>query len=70
MNEQYRTEKEIAEFLQISRSTMNRLRMEGGLPYYQVGRSVRFRMDEIEQWLTNNRHAQTAARGESNYEQC
>lgn len=70
MNDQYRTEKEIAEYLQVSRSTLNRLRTEADLPHYQVGRSVRYRLEEIQQWMDNNRRAQAAARGENHYDQC
>ena len=55
MTDQYWTETEIGRIFKLSRSTMNRLRSEENLPHHKIGRTIRYRFDEIEQWLEKNR---------------
>ena len=49
------TIKELQEYLKISRPTIARWRKEEGLPYYKFQGSVRFDLDEIDEWLKNKR---------------
>lgn len=42
---------ELAEYLQISRSTLYKLAQEGGLPGQKVGRRWRFHKGAIDDWL-------------------
>lgn len=43
--------KELGEALGISRSTINKWRRELDLPFYKVGKAVRFKQQEVEAWL-------------------
>lgn len=47
----YSTKKEIAQFLKVSESTIDRWRREGGLPFIKVQRKVLFKQEEVEKWL-------------------
>jgi predicted DNA-binding transcriptional regulator AlpA len=48
------TDRQLQEFLDISRTTLWRLRKQAGLPYGKVGRSYRYRKSEILLWITEN----------------
>ena len=47
------TAEQLAERLQISRSTLSRLRSQG-LPYVSIGKLVRFSQTQINEWLQQN----------------
>ena len=46
---------DLAKFLNISRRTVYRLLKASDLPAYRVGGHMRFRRDDIEKWLDNQR---------------
>ncbi len=48
---EFYTVEELAERLQLTRMTIYRLVKRGELPYYQIGRSKRFRTDDVEAFL-------------------
>lgn len=48
--------KQLAEQLEISQSYINKLMAEEGLPYFKLGRSVRFRISEVAEWLSKRRY--------------
>jgi excisionase family DNA binding protein len=50
---EYLTESDLAEILKVSRSTLWELR-KAGLPYRQVRGQIRYRLDEVNQWLDQN----------------
>lgn len=52
--EELLTDKELQEFLGVSRTTLWRLRKHAGLPHGMVGRSYRYRKSEILAWVTAN----------------
>ena len=43
--------KDVANFLGVSLRQVNYL-MKEGLPFYKIGRSVRFRLSEVQVWLS------------------
>jgi 5-methylcytosine-specific restriction protein A len=47
------SEKELAEILQLSRSTINRLRKQG-MPFIKIGKSVRYDLEAVKKWIQNN----------------
>ncbi|NLB78261.1 MAG: helix-turn-helix domain-containing protein [Clostridiaceae bacterium] len=47
---EYLTEKQICEWLSISRSTAIRLRKEG-MPFIKLGKAVRYDKDKVQEWL-------------------
>lgn len=49
------TEKELQSFLKVSRTTMWRLRRDLGLPYVRVGGQYRYRVEDVDQWLSETR---------------
>jgi excisionase family DNA binding protein len=51
------TDKQLREFLGISRTTLWRLRKEAGLPYGKVGRSYRYRKSDVLRWVSDNPEA-------------
>ncbi|MCM3425583.1 helix-turn-helix domain-containing protein [Bacillus paralicheniformis] len=48
------TPKQLSEILQVSIETLRRWRKEG-MPYKQIGRSVRFNQEEVEKWIEENK---------------
>lgn len=46
----YITKKELSEKLSISIATIDR-NMREGMPYIKMERAVRFKFDEVEEWL-------------------
>jgi excisionase family DNA binding protein len=49
------TKKQLAESLSISKSFINKLMANEGLPYRQLGRAVRFSVSEVADWLHTKR---------------
>ncbi len=45
------SKKELVNGLGVSSSFISKLMVEEGLPYYKIGRAVRFRISEIAMWL-------------------
>jgi excisionase family DNA binding protein len=45
------TKNELAQHLRVSVSLINRLMSEEGLPHLKMGRTVRFRLDNIYEWF-------------------
>jgi predicted DNA-binding transcriptional regulator AlpA len=43
--------KNLSNLLSISFSQINKLMAEEGLPYFKIGRSVRYRVSEVASWL-------------------
>lgn len=48
------TIKDVCKMLNITRPTLDKLRKEG-LPYLQIGRSVRFNREELILWLKKDK---------------
>ncbi len=55
--EELLTDAELRQFLGVSRTTLWRLRKNGGLPFGRVGRAYRYRKSEVLAWLKRNRLA-------------
>jgi excisionase family DNA binding protein len=52
MQTQLLDQREAARVLRLSERTLERLRLQGGGPsYVKCGRSVRYRIDDIERWI-------------------
>ena len=49
------TNREAMEYLGLSRPTLARLRRDGRLPYYKVGKSVFYRRDDIAEMIRRGR---------------
>jgi excisionase family DNA binding protein len=49
------TKKELVTALGISSSFISKLMASGELPYFKIGRAVRFRISEISEWLEKYR---------------
>lgn len=45
------TKEQLAERLELSKSYINKLMAEEGLPHLKIGRSVRFQISEVLAWL-------------------
>ncbi|MBK9187702.1 MAG: helix-turn-helix domain-containing protein [Phycisphaerales bacterium] len=57
------TVEQLADYLQISRSTLYKLAQEGKVPGQKVGKHWRFRKDAIDRWLDDKSSAQTRRGG-------
>jgi excisionase family DNA binding protein len=58
------TTKEAAKYLGLSVSTLNKLRLTGeGPAYFKLGRSVRYRLSDLDIWVEKRRRASTSDRG-------
>ena len=53
--DEYLTENQMAERLQISRTTLYQLRKEG-MPCLRVNRMVRYRLEDVEKFLAERAH--------------
>ncbi len=56
-DEKYLSKHEVADFLRKSIPTINNYMKREGMPYYRVGRSVLFRENEVNEWVS--RHERT-----------
>ena len=55
------TTDEAAQFLRLSRQTLELLRLQGGGPRYaKLGRSVRYRRAALDEWLESREQSHTA----------
>ena len=51
MNDKILTLKEVAEYLKLAQKTAYRLAAEGKLPGFKVGGSWRFKQEDIDRWI-------------------
>jgi len=51
MRERYLTKREVAALLGVSRRSVDNFMRRGWLVYHKIGRTVRFRMDDVNQHL-------------------
>ena len=51
MNSKLMTTKELAEYLQLNPLTVYKKVKEGDIPCVRVGRSIRFKKEQIDEWL-------------------
>jgi excisionase family DNA binding protein len=49
------TKKQVQEYLQVSRGTLDRLMATQEIPYFKIRRHVRFKKVDIEAWLETKR---------------
>ena len=55
---EFTTAKELAELLRVTQITIYRMARRGELPYYTIGRSMRFRQSDVEEFLKRCRGVQ------------
>jgi excisionase family DNA binding protein len=53
--EKWLTLEQIAEYLQMSTSSIYKIAQAGKIPAYKVGRQWRFKKEEIDRWVTNKK---------------
>ena len=56
ISEKFLTADELAEILSISPHTIRKWRIQGRIPYYKLGRSLRFRASEVLAKIEGDRH--------------
>lgn len=56
------TVEQVAEYLQISESSLRRLMYKGDIPYVKVGGSVRFEPGDITQYIDKQKSLSTAGK--------
>lgn len=56
MSDEILTIQELAEYLKLNEKTAYRLAGEGKLPGFKVGGSWRFKREDIEQWIEEQKH--------------
>jgi excisionase family DNA binding protein len=49
----YMTIKDVAEYLQLSKQTIQRYVLKREIPYLKIRKVIRFRLSELEQWIDN-----------------
>lgn len=58
MTDQILTLKEVATYLKLAEKTAYRLASEGKLPGFKVGGSWRFKREDLESWIEENKKQQ------------
>ncbi|MZI94844.1 helix-turn-helix domain-containing protein [Vibrio ruber] len=58
MTDQILTLKEVAAYLKLAEKTAYRLASEGKLPGFKVGGSWRFKREDLESWIEENKKQQ------------
>ena len=58
MTDQILTLKEVAAYLKLAEKTAYRLASEGKLPGFKVGGSWRFKREDLESWIEENKKLQ------------
>lgn len=53
MEKEILTKQQLAELLQVTERTIDRLREEG-MPFFKVGKVIRFEREEVLKWLKDN----------------
>jgi len=56
MNDEILTLKEVAEYLKLAEKTAYRLAQKGKLPGFKVGGSWRFKREDIENWIEQQKN--------------
>ena len=51
MKDKIMNKRDVAKYLKLSIPSVDRYMMNEGMPYYKIGKSVRFDKDRIENWL-------------------
>lgn len=49
--ERFVDEAEVAEMLNMKRSTVARLRRQENLPHVRIGKTIRYALDDVEKWF-------------------
>jgi excisionase family DNA binding protein len=62
MEEKLLTINELAEYLNISRRTVYRILDHQNLPAYRIGKHLRFKRDDIDQWIVDQKILETPKR--------
>ena len=57
MNDEILTLKEVAQYLKLAEKTAYRLAAEGKLPGFKVGGSWRFKRQDMESWIEDNKNS-------------
>ncbi|NVK30196.1 MAG: helix-turn-helix domain-containing protein [Gammaproteobacteria bacterium] len=58
MDDEILTVKEVADYLKLAEKTAYRLAAEGRLPGFKVGGSWRFKKDDLQQWIEQQKAAE------------
>jgi excisionase family DNA binding protein len=61
MTKEFLTIDDLSEYLNIKKSTLYSLVENEELPHYKIGRLVRFRRDELDNWVGKHRRERTDA---------
>jgi hypothetical protein len=51
----YLTQKNLSHYLQVSLSSLRRWRLAEGLPYLTIGKSIRYELEAVEQWVADRK---------------
>jgi len=62
MNDEILTLKEVAEYMKLAEKTAYRLAAEGKLPGFKVGGSWRFKREDIDRWIEEQKKKDKANR--------
>lgn len=62
MNDEILTLKEVAQYLKLAEKTAYRLAAEGKLPGFKVGGSWRFKREDIDRWIEEQKQKDKANR--------
>ena len=57
-NESFIDADDLADFLKIKKRTIYHFVATQNIPHYRVGRLIRFKLSEIEEWMNNNKSEQ------------
>ena len=64
--ETYLTAYEVAELVKLSLQTIRRYTMNKEIPFHKINRAVRYKKNEIEQWVENRKAEKAKEQGGEN----
>ena len=55
MDKEYLTIDDLAQYLSVKRSTLYAKAESGEIPFYKIGRLIRFKREDVEKWMESHR---------------
>jgi len=62
-NSEWMTLDEVCDYLNLSKSSIYKLTMKNGIPFYKLGRILKFKRAEVDEWIESHRVTKLSIQG-------